>query len=160
MAGSYSGVPRGIIWHGSRSTLNRSTHDEFIGTAEYEPRSGLGWTATIGDDEVCLHMTFRQWGWNARAASPLYLACEFSQPVESRRISEGQVRAFCWFFMQARKVWATLPQVFPTHADLDGTVEYGGYLDGKTDVYRKGSPDTFDLRHAVSARFKALGVSG
>lgn len=154
--------PGGVILHGSRSgATGNTTHQEFLGTANYavnEP-SGLGWNATIGDDEIALHMSTRQWGWNARACSDLYLAVEFAQPVEATPISDAQVRAFCWFFAQARKAWPQLPKNFPTHAELDGTPDYGGYYDGKTDVFsREDSARVFDLRQRITARLATQKV--
>lgn len=154
-------MPKGVILHGSRSVVNRSVHDEFIGTANYAHFSplGLGWNATIGPDEIALHMPHDAWGWNARGCSQLYLAVEFAQAHVTDPIDDGQVRAFCWFFGEARKRWPNLPAYFPTHAELDGTVEYGGYHDGKTDVFPKSSQDTTDLRVRIHARLTRQGVS-
>lgn len=149
-----------MILHGSRSGALNSTHQEFFGTANYahnEP-GGLGWNATIGTDEIALHMSYRQWGWNARGASQHYLGVEFAQSHVYNAIDDGQVRAFCWFFQDVRKVWPDLPARFPTHAELDGTIEYGGYHDGKTDVFPKGSQDTVELRKRILDRLALLGV--
>lgn len=157
-------MPRGIILHGSRSGAlgppsPAGRHKEYIGTANYavnEP-GGLGWNATVGEDEIAVHMAFNRWGWNARGCSSLYLAVEFAQPLESWPITDAQVRAFCWFFGEARKMWPALPASFPTHAELDGTTLYGTY-DGKTDVFSRDSPQTEDLRRRIHARLESQGI--
>lgn len=155
----------GVILHGSRSGRagqpnEAGRHTEFVGTAQYavnEP-GGLGWNATVGHDEIAIHMLHSQWGWNARAASNKYLGVEFAQPTEAWPITDGQVRAFCWFVKEARKTWSHLPLQFPTHAELDGTQIYGGQYDGKTDVFRRGSPATDDLRARILAQLGLMGV--
>lgn len=159
-AGAFAATPRGVILHGSRSGAPNTTHQEFVGTARYatvEP-NGLGWNATVGSDEIAIHMAYNRWGWNARAASSHYLAVEFAQAHVSDPIDDGQVRAFCWFFAGARKTWLGLPATFPTHAELDGTPEYGGYLDGKTDVFPKGDPRTTNLRKRIFDRLAQEGL--
>jgi len=160
IAGSFARTPLGIILHGSRSgsTIN-TRHQEFLGTSRYavnEP-NGLGWSATIGDDELSLHMTNRQWGWNARGASDNFLAVEFAQPGMTWAISDGQVNAFVWFLLEARRTWPALPSYFPTHAELDGTPVYGGTLDGKTDVFPKGDARTDVLRERIARRLAQYG---
>jgi hypothetical protein len=150
----------GVILHGSRSGASHSIHNEFVGTADYavnEP-GGLGWNATIGADEIAVHMRLSQWGWNARAASSRFFGVEFAQASVNDPIVDGQVRAFCWFVQQARALWPNLPLYFPTHAELDGTPIYGGYHDGKTDVFPKNDPRTEDLRHRIAVRLNDLGV--
>jgi N-acetylmuramoyl-L-alanine amidase len=153
VAGAFRFTPLGIILHGSRSGLaGNSTAAEYAGTARYavnEP-GGLGWHCTIGDDRIAVHMSYTAWGWHARGCSSLYLGVEFAQPVEAAAISDGQVRAFCWFFQQAQKQWPTLPMNFPTHAELDGSAAYGVY-DGKTDTFSRGSSRTTDLRQRIMA---------
>lgn len=152
-AGPFRRTPRGIILHGSRSGRPElAGHAEFMSTARYAAggAGGLGWNATVGDDEIALHMSMGAWGWNARAASDDYLALELAQPVESVAITDAQVRAVCWFYEEARRRWPSLPAHFPTHADLDGN-ETGAY-DGKTDVFRKGSPRTKELRKRIMTR--------
>lgn len=159
-SGLFGETPKGVILHGSRSGAANTTHQEYLGTAAYahnEP-DGLGWNATIGSDELALHLTHRQWGWNARSASPYYLAVEFAQPTVQSPIDDGQVRAFCWFFESARKTWPDLGTAFPTHAELDGTVEYGGYHDGKTDVFPHGDARTVDLRKRILDRLAQEGL--
>lgn len=156
VAGPFRKTPKGVILHGSRSGLpHRAGHAEFMSTANFAAAgaNGLGWNATIGDDEVALHLPMAAWGWNARAASDDYLAVELAQPVEATPITDAQVRAFCWFFEEARKRWPSLPRHFPTHAELDGN-ETGAY-DGKTDVFRRGSAKTEDLRQRILARLDA-----
>ena len=154
-----------MILHGSRSgstvpVTPETRHGEFVGTSNYavnEP-NGYGWNATIGDDEIAVHMAYSQWGWNARGCSPHYLGVEFAQAVEGWPITDGQVRAFCWFFSEARKVWPALPTVLPTHSELDGILMYGP-LDGKTDVFHRGADATLDLRARIVTRLNEIGVS-
>lgn len=153
-------MPQGVILHGSRSgSATNTTAQEYLGTARYavnEP-GGLGWNATVGDDQIAVHMGYDQWGWNARGCSPVYLAVEFAQAVEARSISDAQVRAACWFFQQARARWPNLPANFPTHAELDGTPAYG-QRDGKTDVFSRGSPRADELRARIYARLQQMGI--
>lgn len=154
-----------MILHGSRSgsgapATTTSRHNEFTGTANYavnEP-NGLGWNATVGDDEIAVHFAYSRWGWNARGCSPIYLAVEFAQATQAWVITDGQVNAFCWFFEQARKVWPRLTTNFPTHAELDGTPQYGPY-DGKTDVFPMGAQRTSELRTRILTRLSAIGVT-
>jgi hypothetical protein len=105
---------------------------------------GLGWSATIGEDRVALHMGFNEWGWNAREHSSIYLGCEFAQPTVIAAISDGQVRAFAWFVREAKKTWPGLPMFFPTHAELPA-----GIRDGKSDVFPLGSIWTEELRARI-----------
>jgi hypothetical protein len=98
VAGVFAAPPRGIILHGSRSGRSQPVDLEFDGTRRYavnEP-NGYGWSATVGEDAVSIHMAPDQWGWNARGASSHYLAVEFAQGTGSDPITDGQVRAFCW----------------------------------------------------------------
>lgn len=160
IAGTFDTTPRGVILHGSRSGAPNSIHQEYVGTAHYavgEP-DGLGWNATVGSDEIALHIGYMGWGWNARAASRLYLAVEFAQAHVEGPIDDGQVRAFCWFFASARKTWPRLSASFPTHAELDGTPEYGGYHDGKTDVFPRNDPRTTELRKRILVRLAQGGL--
>jgi hypothetical protein len=143
-----------VILHSSRSgRASNSTHDEFEGTAAWNGNNpdGLSWNATIGEDEIAIHHDADEWGHNARGCSDNYLAVEFAQPVESRDISDAQVDVFCWYFMETRKRWPELPLRFPTHAELDGTAEYGRF-DGKSDVFSKGSPRADELRTRILER--------
>jgi hypothetical protein len=156
----FAGTPRGVILHGSRSGHPQSTHAEYVGTANYavdEP-NGLGWNATIGDDEVAIHILSDEWGWNARTASSHYLAVEFAQPTVNDPISDAQVRAFCWWWIETKKMWPSLSKYMPTHAELDGTIEYGGYTDGKTDVFPKTDARATELRQRIISRLVSLGV--
>lgn len=158
-AGRFASMPKGIILHGSRSgKAGNPKATEYLGTARYEVANtdDLGWNATIGENRVAVHLTPQEWGWNARAASDDYLAVEFAQATVDESITDAQVAAFCdWVTTRVLPTWgATFPLVFPTHAELDGTAEYGGYHDGKTDVYPKGVAAADDLRARIMA---ALG---
>ena len=138
IAGRFQTQPKGVILHGSRSGSSKATlGQEFSGTAAWAQNSShqLGWNATIGPNAVAIHIEPQFWGWNARAASRVYLAVEFAQAVEDWEITNEQVKAFCWYFLQRlRDKWPTLPAYFPTHAEVEKSGETGIY-DGKTDVF-------------------------
>jgi hypothetical protein len=161
-SGVYGVRPRGVILHGSRSGIaGHPALDEWSDTAHWatiEP-NGYGWSATIGPDRVASHMPLNLWGWNARGCSPHYLAVEFAQANVSDAIDDAAVAAFCWWFVDlARAMWSTLPRVFPSHAELDGTPEYGQH-DGKTDAFPLHDPRMVDLRMRINARLDALGAA-
>lgn len=163
-AGAFGATPRGVILHGSRSGIaGRPLATEFGGTAQYamsEP-NGLGWNATIGSDAIAIHMDAAKWGWNARGCSKLYLAVELAQATVDDPITDGQVRALCWYVAtRLRPMWPLLPLAFPTHAELDGTAEYGGTVDGKSDVYPRNDPRADELRARILARLASqYGIS-
>ena len=162
-AGSYGSTPRGVILHGSRSGRAGTPKDvEYRGTASYErtnrlPEGGkLGWTATIGDGVVAVHLDPRTWGWNARAASSRYLAVEFAQATRDEPISDGQVDAFCaWYLTRARAAWPDLPASFPTHAEVERSGETGA-RDGKDDVFPDARAD--ELRARILARLSGAAT--
>lgn len=160
--GNFIRQPKGVILHGSRSgKASNPIAAEYAGTARYEQTNSfgagsgwykLGWNATIGDMRVALHLSARQWGNNARAASDDYLAVEFAQPTEDNQITEGQVIAFCdWFQRHVQTVWPSIPLYFPTHAEVERSGETGA-IDGKTDVFRFGSSRTDELRERIMDR--------
>jgi hypothetical protein len=153
VAGMFAACPGGIILHGSRSGRSWSTQDEYESTVNYAEggAAGLGWNATIGDDTLAIHIPLDSWGWNARAASKQYLAVEFAQGTASCPISDGQVRAFVYFYQMAKKEWPALPLRLPTHAELDSSGATGHY-DGKSDVFPVNDPRTEDLRKRIVKR--------
>lgn len=134
-AGFFQQMPKGVILHGSRSTRREnSTHQEFMGTAHFALNTVLGWNVTVGDDEIAIHLAADEWGHHARQASDNYLSVELAQPDLGFPISDGQVRAFCWWmrkFVVPR--WPNLPMHFPTHSEVEKNGETG-HNDGKTDV--------------------------
>lgn len=134
----------------------RDLDTEFWRNCEWALTTPLAFNVTIGADKVGLHLDERTWGWHARGASRHYLSAEFAQPLYED-IPDGYVRAFCAYVQRARAVWPALPLHFPTHAELDGTAEYGGTYDGKSDVFPKG-PRTEELRGRIFARLGELGV--
>lgn len=159
VAGTFAGTPQGIILHGSRSGVaGRSVQAEYDGTRRYAA-SGieLGWSATVGDDAVSLHMRPRAWGWNARGASSHYLAVELAQPTVHDPITEGQVRALCWWIQQiVLPIWPTLDVThLPTHAELPE-----GQADGKTDCFPLGDARADELRARIAARLADTGNGG
>ncbi len=158
IAGRYTSKPVGVILHGSRSGVaGRSVEAEYHGCRAYAA-SGieLGWTATVGNDAVSLHMTPAHWGWNARAASSRYLAVEFAQPTVADMITDGQVRAFCWWIQHiALAQWPALDIAnLPTHAELEAWGQTGA-RDGKTDCYPVGDPRAEELRRRIWVRLVA-----
>jgi hypothetical protein len=157
-AGTFSAAPGGVILHGSRSGRASNPMDaEYSGTANWEVINpeGLGWNATIGHDVVAVHLDARHWGWNARAASPKYLAVEFAQPTNANAISDGQVQAFAdWFRQHVLTVWPNIALNFPTHAEVEVWGETG-YHDGKDDVFPFGDIRVDQLRARIMA---ALGT--
>lgn len=148
-AGTFARTPKGIILHGSRSGRAGNPKDaEYRGTANWEVNNpdGLGWNATIGDNRVAVHLTPREWGWNARGVSDNYMAVELAQATVDEPITDAQVAALAdYITTRVLPVWPGLPMYFPTHAELDGTPEYGP-KDGKSDVWPKGDPRTDELR--------------
>jgi hypothetical protein len=149
VSGTFSGAPTGIILHGSRSGTPRSTQEEYDLTRRFAASgTELGWNVTVGNDAICLHMSPREWGWNARDASPRHLACEFAQPTVDDEISDGQVRALCWWIQtEVLPVWPDLDvHSLPTHAELPA-----GGRDGKTDVFPRGDPRVTELRARIIA---------
>jgi hypothetical protein len=161
-SGTFATMPKGIILHGSRSGVaGNPKSKEYAGTASWEVNNpnDLGWNATIGEGRVAVHLTSQQWGWNARAASSLYLGVELAQATVDEPISDEQVAAFVdWVKTHVLPAWPNLPLVFPTHAELDGTAEYGNYHDGKSDVFPKNDARTDALRARIMAGLKGGSV--
>lgn len=144
--GRYASTPVGVILHGTRSGQPYTTDQEFAATIRYVQAgaSGLGWSITCGNGVIAVHMTPQQWGWNARSASSKHLACEFAQANIGDPITDAQIDAFCWWFLNvARAAWPNLPKAFPNHSELPE-----GIADGKSDVEPRGE-------HAVRDRILA-----
>jgi hypothetical protein len=160
--GLYPRQPLGVTLHGSRSTVARPTHVEYIRTAEYvTTRTDLvGHACTIGDDEVAIHTKPTEWCHHARGCSSYYIGAEFAQPNLGDPISDAQIAAFCWYFaVELRGAYPRLALHFPTHAELDGTDLYGR-VDGKSDLAPKGDPMAADVRRRILARLQeAHGIT-
>lgn len=154
MAGQFIQTPRGVVLHGSRSGGSHDVRQEFIGTVNFAHSpgvNGLGWNVTVGDDEIGFHIPAWGWGWHARAASMHYLSCEFAQATEAHDITDGQVRAFCWWLRSTVFLtFPNLPRHFPTHAEVERSGETGA-IDGKTDVFSYGSARAVELRARIMA---------
>lgn len=160
VAGLFSVPPRGVILHGTRSgQAGWTTDQEYEATVNYvrNGAAGLGWNVTCGPNRLAIHMSPRSWGWSARAASQVYLAVEFAQPTVNHAITDGQVFAFCWWWLEARAVWPALPLKFPTHAEVERWGETGAN-DGKSDVFPWMDPRASELRERIVARLASLGV--
>jgi hypothetical protein len=98
-----------------------------------------------------------EWAWHARGCSPHYVGFELSQAVESHPIDDATVDAFCWAVNEDRQYRLAhglplVPLVFKTHAEVDGTPEYGGLRDGKTDVFSRGSAAWVELKGRIVGR--------
>ena len=153
IGGRFTHMPAGCILHGSRSgSSSNTTHEEFVGTASWAQNNpdGLGWNATIGDHEICTHMMADQWGHNARAASDNYLAVEFAQPTIGDPISDGQVEAFAWWWLnEVEERWPGIARYFPSHAEVEDQGETGAN-DGKL-RFPSGDARADDLRARIMA---------
>ena len=150
IAGQFTGTPSGVILHGTRSGQPYDIKHEYHATLNYvrSGAGGLGWNITVGQGKYCDHIAPESWGWNARGASSRYLAAEFAQAHLGDEISNEQISAFCWWFVNvARVAWPSLPKVFPNHSDLPE-----GVSDGKSDVEPRG-------QHSVRDRILA-GLEG
>lgn len=155
VGGAFGTTPAGTILHGSRSGRRWGMPTEYDHCRSYAA-SGieLGWNLTVGEDAVSAHMPPDRWGWNARRASSRYLAVEFAQANLGDPITDGQVRAFCWWIVAvARKRWPGLPANFPTHAEVEQRGETGA-IDGKSDVEPFGR---HSVRDRVLARLASHG---
>lgn len=153
IAGTFASTPLGVILHGSRSGIpNRPTLAEYLGTASFAVgnSAGLGWNITCGTDRLAIHYPATRWGWNARQHSSQYLACEFAQANLGDHITDGQVKAFVWWFRnKARATWPRLRAEFPNHSDLPA-----GIADGKSDCEPRG---VHTVRDRVLAELKRQG---
>jgi hypothetical protein len=101
-----------------------------------------------------VHMTCRQYGWNARSESPKKLAVEFAQARLSDPITDDQVAAFAhWYAHEVVPVWGELDvddnSALPCHSELSE-----GARDGKSDTFLAHSKEANDLRRRIR---EALG---
>jgi hypothetical protein len=133
VAGSLS-RPRGIILHATRSGVaHYDATEEYDATVRYvrNGAGGLGWNVTVGPGRLAIHMSPRQWGWNARGASSQYLAIEFAQSQLGRAILDSQIEAAAWWIAaHVLPAWGTnVVQSLPEHRELAE-----GIADGKSDV--------------------------
>lgn len=155
IAGQYAVMPKGVILHGTRSgNPNNDVDEEFNGTLNYV-RNGandLGWNATVGDGIIAIHMHPSDWGWHARACSYKYVGIEIAQAVESIDITDKQIETIAWYLRNyVYKYWSNMPHTLVTHSEVDGTADYGGQYDGKTDVFSRGNPKAQELKDAILA---------
>lgn len=154
IAGNFVRRPKGVILHGSRSGVaGRDVATEARGTSGWCQNNpdGLGWNATVGNDEYYLHIPATKWGWNASGASDDYIGIEIAQAVESQGITDAQVRAIVAYLKaDVFPTWPDLPLHFPTHAELERWGETGSWY-GKSDVFSFGSPRSDELRNRLYA---------
>ena len=126
--------------HGTRSTNPNTVDQEYAGTVNYvrNGADGKGWNLTIGNGIICEHMTPRYWGWHALGASNRHLGAEFAQARLGDPITDAQIDAFCWWFLNvARAAWPNLPRAFPNHSELPEGI-------GNTDVEPRGEHSVRD----------------
>lgn len=153
VAGTFAARPSGIILHGSRSGQAWTIRAEFDSCRNFAASgaNGLGWNATIGEGAYSIHMTARQYGWNARYHSKSFLAVEFAQATAQRPITDRQIEAFdAWYWNVVVKTWGELPlqndDALPCHSELAA-----GRVDGKSDAFPFGDPRGDDLRTRIRA---------
>lgn len=150
--GSLPPTPRGILQHGSRSGRPLTYQQEFDSTGRWamNPDNVLGWHATIGKGMIDLHLPIRAFGWNAFAASALYVAVEYAQPTENYPITDLMVRTHNWFLATiVRPAFPRIPLHFPSHAEVEASGEIAHTPSGKSDVFSLGSPHMDDLRQRI-----------
>lgn len=158
IAGSFSKTPKGVILHGSRSGVaGRAKSVEAAGCANWclTNPDELGWHASVGENEVYVHMKASEWGWNARSASDKYIGVEFAQATVNEAITDAQVDAFVAYMRTyILSTYPSIPMYFPTHADVEKSGETGK-VDGKTDVFPYGSLEAATLKKRITDK---LGI--
>lgn len=130
-----NGRPMGFILHATRSGQNYSERQEFDATVNYVKAGagGLGWNCTVGPGIVADHVDVGHWAWNAREASPEYLAIEVAQAKLGQPISQATFDTLVWWIhTQANHV----PRYFINHSDLTA-----GRRDGKSDLFPANSEE-------------------
>lgn len=111
---------------------------------------GLGWTATIGDGVVCMHMEITQWGHNSREHSSRWVAVELAQANLGGFITDRQIEGAAAVWKMARDHYGpAFPLRFVNHSDLPA-----GMRDGKTDVEPRGHHTVLDR---VTHRLRMAG---
>lgn len=160
-------MPAGGILHGSRSTVPRSAHAEFVSTDDYaqSPSNVLSWSVTIGEDELSEHMPIDRWGWNAFQASTRFVAAEFAQPGAGGQyepITAGMVRAYSWWWVhRVLARWPGIPPFLPTHSEVEHLGLIGHSPSGKTDVFPWRDPRADELRMRLAAELhNEYGLNG
>jgi hypothetical protein len=155
--GSLPPTPRGVIQHGSRSGRPLTYQQEFESTDRWamNPDNVLGWHATIGEGIISLHLPIKNFGWNAFAASAVYVAVEYAQPTEAYPITDLMVRTHNWFFATlVRPAFPRIPLHFPSHSEVEHSGEILHTPSGKTDAFSYGSPQMDDLRARILKNLK------
>lgn len=154
VAGTFAQRPIGIILHGSRSGQAWSIEREFDSCRNFAAAgaAGLGWNATIGPLAYSVHMSARQWGWNARSpASLIYLAVELAQATVNDPITDEMVQALGhWYEHEVIPVWGKLDLSLDSHLPMHSELPTG-IADGKTDAFPRGDARADNLRHRIRA---------
>jgi hypothetical protein len=90
----------------------------------------------------------KEFGWNCGNESDEWIAAEFAQPTIDDPIDDTQVDAYCWWVRnEVLPVWPRLPHVIVAHSDLQQ-----GIAQGKSDPYRRGSPELEAFKGRVRQR--------
>lgn len=156
----FTGTPKGFILHGSRSGVaGRPKEQEYQGCVSWclNNPDDLSWSATIGENKYAIHMPAQYWGWNARKASPNYVAVEFAQATNSEAISDAQVDAFVHFVKNVvQPAWPSIPLVLKTHAEVEKSGETGK-IDGKDDVFPFGDQRAKELKDRILSKLAVPG---
>lgn len=142
--------PEGCILHGTRSDQPYNKREEYDSTVNYV-RNGTdgitGWNVTIAEDRYCEHMSPKQWGWNARGHSRLFIAAEFAQAKVGEPITDKQLDMFeHWWRFKVKPAHPNIPLFFINHSELEA-----GIADGKTDAARRGA-EAEALRERIMER--------
>ena len=161
IGGQFSTVPKGIILHGSRSGVSGNPKArEALGCSNWVNNnpSGMGWNATIGENEYYVHMPASMWGWNAFSASDDYLAVEFAQATVDEPITDAQVDAFVHYVKtQVFPIWPDIPLTLKTHAEVEASGETV-QTSGKTDVFPYRDVRAEDLKARILKKLKGEPV--
>lgn len=106
----------------------------------------LAWHATVGDDEVAIHLEADEWGYHAREFSRDWIGIEFAQATIDRPICDAQIRAALWYLR--RCVLPVYPELDLSHFMFHSECA-AGVRDGKTDPFANHSSELADLRRRI-----------
>lgn len=145
----------GILWHSSRSSVRRSTLQEFNGTRGYAAAgaAGLGWHLTVGDNMISVHLPLDMWAYHAREVSYTRVGIELAQSMPDQAISDAQLdAAFWWIRNELVPFWGARGYQFdPGNYEFHST-SAPGIRDGKSDPFPRGSASLAELDARIRAR--------
>jgi hypothetical protein len=145
---------RGGMLHSSRGGKRdrRAEYEATVGWAQ-NPANPLLWDATIGEDVVAEHTVAGRGGWSAYDASLYYPAAEFAEGLLGQGITDRQVHAYCWWWVERQLVeLPSTPPLFKSHADVEHSWENGRGPTGKTDTHPFGSAGAAELKERIADR--------